>query len=144
MLNDVYNFCGSMGLVESRREKRLILIVSCSGSSQLLIFLVLSSYYFLYPSASSFQWLPTSFPQLSLWQPLHPPTVTPNVGVASPLGGGNNIGRVGVITHEEKHPGSFEMVHIKVSTYVAMSCHPLLDVSCWENVPEFLRRMIFF
>ena len=66
-----------------------------------------------------------------------PPTVTPNVsGVASPLGGGNNIGRVGVITHEEKHPGSFEMVHIKVSTYVAMSCHPLLDVSCWENVPE--------
>eukprot|EP00913_Durusdinium_trenchii_P012197 g11456.t1 len=29
------------------------------------------------------------------------------------ISGGNNIGRVGTITHEEKHPGSFEMVHIK-------------------------------
>lgn len=27
--------------------------------------------------------------------------------------GGNNIGRVGVIQHREKHPGSFEMVHLK-------------------------------
>eukprot|EP00929_Paragymnodinium_shiwhaense_P069605 TRINITY_DN350_c1_g4_i1.p2 TRINITY_DN350_c1_g4~~TRINITY_DN350_c1_g4_i1.p2 ORF type:complete len:259 (-),score=76.47 TRINITY_DN350_c1_g4_i1:44-820(-) len=26
---------------------------------------------------------------------------------------GNNIGRVGVITHREKHPGSFEIVHLK-------------------------------
>jgi len=31
------------------------------------------------------------------------------------LSGGNNIGRVGVITHREKHPGSFEIVHIKDS-----------------------------
>lgn len=29
--------------------------------------------------------------------------------------GGNNIGRVGVITHREKHPGSFEIVHLKDS-----------------------------
>lgn len=27
--------------------------------------------------------------------------------------GGNNVGRVGVITHREKHPGSFEIVHLK-------------------------------
>lgn len=27
--------------------------------------------------------------------------------------GGNNIGRIGVITHVEKHPGSFDIVHIK-------------------------------
>jgi small subunit ribosomal protein S4e len=27
--------------------------------------------------------------------------------------GGNNIGRVGVITHREKHPGSYEIVHLK-------------------------------
>merc|ERR1712137_1076489 len=27
--------------------------------------------------------------------------------------GGNNIGRVGLITHREKHPGSFEIVHVK-------------------------------
>jgi len=27
--------------------------------------------------------------------------------------GGNNIGRVGVMTHREKHPGSFEIVHLK-------------------------------
>jgi len=26
---------------------------------------------------------------------------------------GNNIGRVGVLTHREKHPGSFEMIHVK-------------------------------
>merc|ERR1712032_1316236 len=26
---------------------------------------------------------------------------------------GNNIGRVGTIVHREKHPGSFEIVHIK-------------------------------
>jgi len=31
------------------------------------------------------------------------------------VSGGNNIGRVGVITHREKHPGSFEIVHIKDS-----------------------------
>jgi len=29
------------------------------------------------------------------------------------ISGGNNMGRVGVITHREKHPGSFEIVHIK-------------------------------
>lgn len=27
--------------------------------------------------------------------------------------GGNNIGRVGVMTHREKHPGSFEIIHLK-------------------------------
>jgi len=29
------------------------------------------------------------------------------------VSGGNNMGRVGVMTHREKHPGSFEIVHIK-------------------------------
>jgi len=29
------------------------------------------------------------------------------------LTGGNNVGRVGVITHLEKHPGSYEIVHLK-------------------------------
>merc|ERR1740129_1094371 len=29
------------------------------------------------------------------------------------ISGGNNIGRVGTIQHREKHPGSFEMVHVK-------------------------------
>lgn len=28
---------------------------------------------------------------------------------------GNNIGRVGILTHREKHPGSFEIVHLKDS-----------------------------
>ena len=31
------------------------------------------------------------------------------------ISGGKNIGRVGVITHREKHPGSFEIVHVKDS-----------------------------
>jgi len=29
------------------------------------------------------------------------------------INGGNNVGRVGVITHREKHPGSFEIVHLR-------------------------------
>merc|ERR1711957_772917 len=29
------------------------------------------------------------------------------------LFGGNNMGRVGVVMHREKHPGSFEICHIK-------------------------------
>merc|ERR1712060_343719 len=31
------------------------------------------------------------------------------------ISGGNNMGRVGVIMHRERHPGSFEIVHIKDS-----------------------------
>jgi len=29
------------------------------------------------------------------------------------IGGGNNMGRVGVIVNREKHPGSFEIIHVK-------------------------------
>merc|ERR1712071_648114 len=29
------------------------------------------------------------------------------------ISGGNNMGRVGMISHRERHPGSFEIVHIK-------------------------------
>merc|ERR1712019_335283 len=29
------------------------------------------------------------------------------------INAGNNIGRVGVIMHRERHPGSFEIVHVK-------------------------------
>merc|ERR1712003_471962 len=34
-------------------------------------------------------------------------------GNVAMISGGNNMGRVGVITHREKHPGSFEIVHCK-------------------------------
>lgn len=27
--------------------------------------------------------------------------------------GGNNIGRVGILQHVEKHPGSFDIAHVK-------------------------------
>jgi len=27
--------------------------------------------------------------------------------------GGNNIGRVGILHHREKHPGSFDIIHLK-------------------------------
>lgn len=30
--------------------------------------------------------------------------------------GGNNIGRIGVLQHTEKHPGSFDIAHVKDST----------------------------
>lgn len=29
--------------------------------------------------------------------------------------GGNNIGRIGVLQHIEKHPGSFDIAHVKDS-----------------------------
>lgn len=29
--------------------------------------------------------------------------------------GGHNLGRIGVITHRERHPGSFDIVHVKDS-----------------------------
>merc|ERR1711920_1027501 len=35
------------------------------------------------------------------------------VGNRVMIGGGNNMGRVGDITHRERHPGSFEIVHVK-------------------------------
>jgi len=35
------------------------------------------------------------------------------IGNTVMIGGGNNMGRVGTIMHREKHPGSFEIVHIK-------------------------------
>jgi len=35
------------------------------------------------------------------------------VGNVAMISGGNNIGRVGMITSREKHPGSFEIVHLK-------------------------------
>merc|ERR1719247_1820981 len=34
-------------------------------------------------------------------------------GNVAMIRGGNNIGRVGIIQHREKHPGSFEIVHLK-------------------------------
>jgi small subunit ribosomal protein S4e len=36
-----------------------------------------------------------------------------DVGNRVIISGGNNMGRVGDITHRERHPGSFEIVHIK-------------------------------
>jgi len=36
-----------------------------------------------------------------------------DVGNVCYVNGGNNIGRVGIITHIEKHPGSFDIVHIR-------------------------------
>ena len=36
-----------------------------------------------------------------------------DIGNVVMISGGNNIGRVGVIAHLEKHPGSFEIVHVK-------------------------------
>lgn len=30
--------------------------------------------------------------------------------------GGHNVGRVGIVTQRDKHPGSFDIVHIKDNT----------------------------
>lgn len=36
-----------------------------------------------------------------------------DVGNLAMITGGRNLGRVGVITHKERHPGSFDIVHLK-------------------------------
>ena len=44
------------------------------------------------------------------------------------ISGGNNIGRVGTITQREPHPGSFEIVHIKVpGCWVEMEPHVVVS-----------------
>ena len=35
------------------------------------------------------------------------------VGNTAIITGGNNMGRIGVITHRERHPGGFDIVHLK-------------------------------
>jgi len=35
------------------------------------------------------------------------------VGNVAYITGGNNIGRVGVITHRDRHQGGFDIVHLK-------------------------------
>ena len=36
-----------------------------------------------------------------------------DIGMLAMVSGGHNVGRVGLITHREKHPGSYEIVHLK-------------------------------
>lgn len=38
------------------------------------------------------------------------------VGNLCMVTGGANLGRIGVITNRERHPGSFDVVHVKDST----------------------------
>ncbi|MRA75740.1 hypothetical protein GH890_30255, partial [Bacillus thuringiensis] len=38
-----------------------------------------------------------------------------DVGNVCMMTGGHNLGRVGIVTHRERHPGSFEIIHIKDS-----------------------------
>jgi small subunit ribosomal protein S4e len=36
-----------------------------------------------------------------------------DIGNLVMITGGHNLGRVGIITHKEKHPGSFDIIHVK-------------------------------
>jgi ribosomal protein S4E len=40
--------------------------------------------------------------------------------------GGRNCGRVGTIVHQEKHKGSFDVIHVRDATGEA---HPMLNLS---------------
>ena len=57
--------------------------------------------------------------------------------------GGNNLGRVGVIAHRERHPGSFDIIHIKDSLGHIFATRSVLEpvlLSCFKhrinNCPE--------
>jgi len=39
-----------------------------------------------------------------------------DVGNLAVITGGNNIGRVGIVEHRERHPGSYDIVHVKDAT----------------------------
>jgi small subunit ribosomal protein S4e len=56
--------------------------------------------------------------------------------------GGNSIGRVGVITHREKHPGSFEIVHLRDAaghSFTTRLQNVMVigkDVKSWVSLPK--------
>jgi len=56
--------------------------------------------------------------------------------------GGNSIGRVGVITHREKHPGSFEIVHLRDAaghSFATRLQNVMVigkDVKSWVSLPK--------
>lgn len=64
------------------------------------------------------------------------------VGNVAMISGGNNIGRIGVIMHREKHPGSFEIVHVKDSvghTFATRLCNVFVigkGAKAWISPPK--------
>jgi len=56
--------------------------------------------------------------------------------------GGNSIGRVGVMTHREKHPGSFEIVHLRDAaghSFATRLQNVMVigkDVKSWVSLPK--------
>ena len=47
--------------------------------------------------------------------------------------GGHNLGRVGIVTHRERHPGGFDIVHIKDSMGHSFATRFVyLDVFCCD------------
>lgn len=61
--------------------------------------------------------------------------------------GGANLGRIGVITNRERHPGSFDVVHVKDSTgnsfatrlsniFVIGKVRTSTNICCWFSAPH--------
>ena len=60
--------------------------------------------------------------------------------------GGHNLGRVGIVTHRERHPGSFEIIHIKDSqghTFATRYKQSLLN-NCQLWLLSVMNHMNFF
>lgn len=58
---------------------------------------------------------PDCLPNYVLWSDWVP-SALPFTGNLCMVTGGANLGRIGVITNRERHPGSFDVVHVKDST----------------------------
>lgn len=55
------------------------------------------------------------------------------------VSGGANLGRIGVITNRERHPGSFDMVYVNESCQCQQLCHSVnISVICKGNKPQIL------
>lgn len=57
--------------------------------------------------------LPAEGLQLSTQHELLSQPPSPTLGNLCMVTGGANLGRIGVITNRERHPGSFDVVHVK-------------------------------
>jgi small subunit ribosomal protein S4e len=64
-----------------------------------------------------------------------------DVGALCMIKGGNNMGRVGIITTREKHPGSYEIIHVKDETGTSFATRisnvmVIGDSKAWISLPK--------
>lgn len=57
--------------------------------------------------------------------------------------GGHNLGRVGTITHRERHPGGFDIVHIKDALGHTFATRYDYSIKC-KNFTYYIATAVLF